>query len=374
MGHLDRRRRAFTLVELLVVIAIIAVLIALLLPAVQQAREAARRASCKNNLKQIGLALHNYHDTYGQFPLSYDPSPEIWRKNPNNRFYGAGQEPAGAISWIASMLPFIDQAPLFDKLRSTGAFELPLNGAGARGSGAGYDSPVAQQVMQTPLQVVMCPSNPQDIMHAQGSGFLRNNMGGWPNACGSGVHAARTDYVGNMGFVWTGWKDCQDMLPVHPTGNTSTVQWSNQNWVTTYSEDWDNYPAVRGCFWSRGSAKISQITDGTSMTIAVFENHHWRFRSNPSRMNRCTGWIAPTCALDALDGRINSDYRSEAHGHNHDGWDQDCRCTGWTSSHPGGAHALMADGAVKFFSENLDWNRVQRGLGSGSGSEVFELP
>ncbi|MEZ5943573.1 MAG: DUF1559 domain-containing protein [Planctomycetaceae bacterium] len=90
------RRRGFTLIELLVVIAIIAVLIALLLPAVQQAREAARRSQCKNNLKQIGLALHNYHDTFSTFPM------------------GATRIAEG-LSWHVAILPQMEQAPLFDK-------------------------------------------------------------------------------------------------------------------------------------------------------------------------------------------------------------------------------------------------------------------
>src|SRR5512135_1528420 len=94
------RRQAFTLIELLVVIAIIAVLIALLLPAVQQAREAARRSQCKNNLKQIGLAMHNYHDVANCFPVSIG-----WNQN---------QSRNGAFSDKVMMLPYLDQAPMYN--------------------------------------------------------------------------------------------------------------------------------------------------------------------------------------------------------------------------------------------------------------------
>jgi len=105
------KRRAFTLIELLVVIAIIAVLIALLLPAVQQAREAARRAQCKNNLKQLGIALHNYHDVHSVFPpyVTYDQGkdcpggPDGWTNT-------------GGYSWRVMLLPFIDQAAAFNQI------------------------------------------------------------------------------------------------------------------------------------------------------------------------------------------------------------------------------------------------------------------
>src|SRR6202008_1315417 len=101
ISAVQRRHRGFTLIELLVVIAIIAVLVALLLPAVQQAREAARRAQCSNNLKQMGLALHKYHDTNTVFPPG---SQSNWRT-----------------SMFVSMLPFLDQGPLFDAIGNTGA-------------------------------------------------------------------------------------------------------------------------------------------------------------------------------------------------------------------------------------------------------------
>jgi prepilin-type N-terminal cleavage/methylation domain-containing protein len=374
---LKRARRAFTLIELLVVIAIIAILIALLLPAVQQAREAARRTQCRNNLKQIGLALHNYHDAFGQFPLNWDGSLPVWLKNQpgqGNVQVAAATRRESCISWISSALPYLDQAPLFNQLDATGLFRTPYN-AGPPGSGLGYDHPIVRQLAQTQLSVILCPSNGQALIAGEsGALFYFNSGSGWADGGGGGgttYRGARTDYVGNMGFVWTGWKDCQDMLPVHGDGNiNNSVQWSHQEWVNTYSEDWDNYPAVRGCFWARGSAKIAQITDGTSVTVAVFENHHWRLRNNPSRMNGSTAWVSPTASIDAADGRMNSDFTSNLHGHDENGWDQDPRCTGWTSIHTGGAHAVMADGAVKFVSENIDWRNVQKAITTGSGGET----
>jgi hypothetical protein len=231
----------------------------------------------------------------------------------------------------------------------------------------------------TPLTIMMCPSNPQDVIRSDGSGMLRNGMGGWPDACGLGFHGARTDYVGNMGFVWTGWKDCLDMLPGHkdsqlPNGDLNgnvpgTLQWSSQNWVTTFGEDWDWYPNVRGAFWCRGSARMAHFTDGASNSVIVFENHHWRRRDRPGLINHCFAWAGPSCALDAADGAINSEADSDLHGHNDNTWQDDCRCVGWTSIHTGGAFGLFGDGAVRFVNENVDWNTVQRAIGSSGGGE-----
>ncbi|MEQ9067181.1 MAG: DUF1559 domain-containing protein, partial [Gimesia chilikensis] len=100
-----KNRKAFTLIELLVVIAIIAILIALLLPAVQQAREAARRNSCKNNLKQIGLALHNYHETFSARP----PGSIVYFNG--TKYYGHGW------TWHASILPYLDQVPMYNQIQ-----------------------------------------------------------------------------------------------------------------------------------------------------------------------------------------------------------------------------------------------------------------
>ncbi|NOX55774.1 MAG: DUF1559 domain-containing protein, partial [Planctomycetes bacterium] len=110
MSKRFRFRRGFTLIELLVVIAIIAILIALLLPAVQQAREAARRTQCRNNLKQIGLALHNYHDVYGVFPPALINSGRQGDRNTNGPVLNA-------TAWIM-LLPYVDQAPLYEQYNS----------------------------------------------------------------------------------------------------------------------------------------------------------------------------------------------------------------------------------------------------------------
>jgi prepilin-type N-terminal cleavage/methylation domain-containing protein len=376
-----RGRRAFTLIELLVVIAIIAILIALLLPAVQQAREAARRTQCRDNMHNIGLAIHNYHDQYGQFSHNYDPSTEIWKKTPRAQLPRYG----GMISWITASLPFMDYGPLYNELQAVGAFEADMQVFNST-SGRGYDDPRAKKVAETVLPVFLCPSNPQAKFHSEGSGWLREAYGNYPNVCVDGNPSradlartsARHDYSGNMGFVWTGWKDCREMVPFQgDPGSTGYagpgLQWSSQHWVCAYNEDWDWYPMVRGCFWARGAARISEIPDGTSQTVAVIEDHHWRFKRRPSFLNRNTAWIGACSAIDDTGHVINSDYQSNLdQTGNHNTWDQDCRCTGWTSAHQGGAFALMADGGVRFVNENIDWNRVQRAICTAAGGETID--
>src|SRR5260370_14592072 len=135
-GFAPRRRGGFTLIELLVVIAIIAILIALLLPAVQKVREAAARVSCTNNLKQIGLALHSYHDTNGYFPPGYLDGNTDPNSTPDNDV-GPGW------GWAPFLLPYLEQGNVYNQIN----FKV----------GVGVGSTTA--ISQLPLKIFQCPSD-----------------------------------------------------------------------------------------------------------------------------------------------------------------------------------------------------------------------
>lgn len=332
-------RQAFTLIELLVVIAIIAILIALLLPAVQQAREAARRTQCRNNLKQIGLAMHNYHDNFNQFPQNYEAT--------RNRD-GNGRART-SVSWLTASLPYFDQAPLFNQVD----FNNTLEAGGTQQRNA-LDNAAARIVRVTKLTALLCPSNPQ---RATGPAAGNYDGGGW-HGNGRDFEAARTDYVGNMGFVWTGWKDCG---PDNPQGSTP---WVNPELL--YNENGDNLPRVGGVFWWLGTAKISDIVDGTSNTVGVFENHHWNFSKRfPGEQNKAIAWFTPIGAIDVMQKPINFSADAVAGGNGGD----DTRCSAFSSTHVGGAHALMCDGTVRFISENVGLS-VYQAIATRAGGEV----
>ncbi|MCA9046851.1 MAG: DUF1559 domain-containing protein, partial [Planctomycetaceae bacterium] len=204
MSQRSSRHRGFTLIELLVVIAIIAVLIALLLPAVQQAREAARRSQCKNNLKQIGLALHNYHDTFTVFPPGYIT------RNINNTAM-ATMESGPGFAWGTMILPYIDQAPLYNH------FDFNEDATDHHNAEHGSEF----------LPVFACPSDPQP------NKFTVTDGGGTTYELGS------ANYVGIFGY------GSVTMNAGQPQGD--------------------------GLFYRNSRKGMRDVTDGTSNTIMVGE-------------------------------------------------------------------------------------------------------
>ena len=290
-----RSRRGFTLIELLVVIAIIAILIALLLPAVQQAREAARRTQCRNNLKQLGLALHNYHDVHLTFPPS-----SIWTVDSgNNRI-----KPTSARSWIFHLLPYIDQANLFNQ---------------ANNSLAADEDPISSQH----LVALACPSDPKS-----GSKVTFTIEMGTTSYLGNGGHRG----IGSNQFYY----DCS------PVSDLSS-----------------------GAI-NRRPVRMSQFTDGTSNTLLAGErgivtqfggygmwnfsllgcaNGHgdtvmthdiWQFAVSNGGLNYIGGFRPP----DDFGNLAGDDIFH------------------WWSYHSGGGHFLLTDGSARFVSYNTDYNTM----------------
>lgn len=331
----NRGRRAFTLIELLVVIAIIAILIALLLPAVQQAREAARRTQCKNNLKQLGLAMHNYHDVFKSFPQN------------TSRITGTATAANSMpqFSWLVNTLPYLEQASLFSAFSYDQNVDDGAGGtiAGDRNhNGIGVNAALATKVMQA----FLCPSNPQ-------GGVRTNQISGGYRWNGT-TPKAGTDYVGNLGHVWHGWKDCgavPDALVNNalPGLNLGTRGQPGTPWIN--GENAGSAGQSNGVFKFIGGTSIRDLTDGTSNTIAVFENMHWRggngavFRKDVSQYS---GWVTPLGAMHNMRNPINNTKADWQQNQN------DLRCESPSSFHTGGVQILLADGSVHFLNENVD--------------------
>lgn len=298
--HPCARRRGFTLIELLVVIAIIAILIALLLPAVQQAREAARRTQCKNNLKQLGLAMHNYHDVSKAFP------PGLVRQD-------TGHARAGNWAWGAMIAPYIDQAPAFNQLDVGGGPNMSraLNDGTLRG------------ILQTPIASVRCPSDVGPETHT-GSGTFRKHRDTIAN---SNRHEIVSNYVGNNGS--------HQVRPNigNPGGTTNN-----------------------GIFLRNSKRKIRDITDGTSNTILIGERRYKKVDGSGNQAQAALFW--------GSNGNSGGQDRSlasvTAGGHRKLNCPENNQCRrAYSSLHVGGVQFLMSDGAVRFISENIQHNTNQ---------------
>ncbi len=297
-----KRQRGFTLIELLVVIAIIAVLIALLLPAVQQAREAARRSQCKNNLKQLGLAMHNYHDNFNILPSTIF-STVNW-----------SAEEKG--SYLVRLLPYVDQAPLFNKIN----FAQPsIDGLTDPSNGKLFRSMV--------LPVLLCPSDPS------------------PDVWGD---RAKTNYAASMGNqAMPSYTSCPTYLGndfgTGPAGHGNSPD-PNQ---------------TSGPFSRVGyGARLAEFTDGTSNTILMGE-----IRPNCGD-HTVSGWYHFNAPWVATTGPINfpiscyNDTAVPSAGpcNQPNSWNT---TQAFKSKHVGGCHFVLADGAVRFISENINYTTFQ---------------
>jgi prepilin-type N-terminal cleavage/methylation domain-containing protein len=322
-------RHGFTLIELLVVIAIIAILVALLLPAVQQAREAARRSSCKNNLKQIGIAMHNYHDIHSTFPpayinqFNYDPTQGTDYKN------ALAAERCGW-GWGAFILPQLEQSSIFEKLNvGTIRIKDSLQSGGTEDRLA---------VMQTRIAAFRCPSDIGDEI---------NGSKQMTDAGGTARSTSTSNYlVMNSSRQW------------HYSVPGSDGAW-NTGPGTGVKGEWtppNSTEGPTGIFWRDSRVRISDVTDGTSNTLLVGERA-WQMTDGVNTYACRAGNVFGTntineqSSINAVLGSANQPINF-----NH------AQCLrGFSSLHRGGAQFVMADGAVRFLSENLDHNGVFTG-------------
>jgi len=299
MQHTQRRKlvRGFTLIELLVVIAIIAILIALLLPAVQQAREAARRTQCKNNLKQIGLALHNYHDMALSFP-------------PGTIF---GDDSYG---WGTFILPFLDQTNIYDRLDfNNWPDDLLASEGGFLPDTVQIVIPLQEGLTDQVLPVYICPTNSMQLTHSPfrpGAGDLGQDLGGH----------ARSDYKGCLG-----------------TGGGSVTG--------MFGKIKDTLRPTR----------IRDVIDGTSNTMAVGDGYteFMRAITGPPPPD-CSGNPDPNC--NARDFAVwvgtNNQHQNVVAETRLANIPNGARDDSFASQHTGGIQMLFADGSVTFISENID--------------------
>ncbi len=355
------RTRGFTLIELLVVIAIIAILIALLLPAVQQAREAARRTQCKNNLKQFGLALHNYEGTFGVYPMT-----NAQNYLPNTQGF----------SPQARLLPYMEQANLQNLLDFTQAgFSGPWN--------ALQPNPQFATAFATPLEVMLCPSDPAPTQNA-GAGESIYAGVNYMVSFGSGMGANydlrwRTD-----GIVY---ENSNARIRDVTDGTSNTVAMSEA--IRSVGADFTlpagtlpqfNYQATlngssgvnaalqpvqgmdgSGGGWSNGPAGV--INNPDLATIWPQKNS-WRGASSAALRGRGVSW-GHSGAVSTLTNGYNTPNSKIP--------DLVIHFTGFfgpRSWHTGGANVLLGDGSVRFLSDNID-TMLHRGLHSRDGGEVL---
>ncbi|MGD9857765.1 MAG: DUF1559 domain-containing protein [Planctomycetaceae bacterium] len=330
-----RRRSGFTLIELLVVIAIIAILIALLLPVVQQAREAARRTQCKNNLKQFGLAFHNYHDVYGMFA-----KPEILGLTIGTGAMGI----SSSTNWTTALLPYMEQNNVYDLLN------LNISPFAA----------VNQAAYKTIIPNFMCPSTPTD--NALVSWNIPAGIplaSGFPGVDGTWTFAGgRIDYEAISGI--------RAALSNAAYANFPGGSGGNRHGYSTWAVVVTDVPGVLAD-GGQGS-KIRDILDGTSNTILLSElagrnKLYWKRALQTSTAPFDKAWIQERTAGGGWGDPLKENWVKGTGFSGPETSSQGGLCpincsnqkdAGLYSWHTGGAHILLCDGSARFLNQNID--------------------
>ncbi len=350
-------RRAFTLIELLVVIAIIGVLVSLLLPAVQSAREAARRAQCTNNLKQIGIAMHNFENANGYFPPAFAiptsglPAALKSIVHPNLLYalpdtFGANWMSKATLtnpilhSWAVFALPYMEQQQVYN------SYNLEWNAVGLPGQGINHANHTA---ISTVVNSFICPSSGTEPVDRNGSSSIPLSALTGSNLNATGFHAAISDYAVNDGIeprVWqAGFADPPSSSSLPDSGK------------------------IKGLLYGNKLRKISEVRDGLSNTFLIAEDCG-RPELNVLG-NTVGGYVAGGGWADwesdySTHGYVASDpAQSRPNCHTN--------CTNDNedySFHPGGANKLFGDGSVRFIKQSMSMRVFARAL-SFQGGEVI---
>jgi prepilin-type N-terminal cleavage/methylation domain-containing protein len=348
-----RSRRGFTLIELLVVIAIIAILIALLLPAVQQAREAARRTQCRNNLKQLGIALHNYHDVFNMFTPN-----GVGR--PTEAIGGRYDQDWLAWSGFAMLLPYIDQSPIYNKIDFSYR----------------WDSNIAPNVnnnmARSRIPAFTCPTDP-----GANAGYTAA-MGPTSYGISTGPGSNWSLRTQPPGFATLHWgsrtRDITD-----GTSNTIAVSelqigLNNGQWTTGTGRRIPYYRVVVGSRLERSANTAGRVWNNSAAHIALINAY---YQTCTSMYDAGTGWDTASDEQGRwwAGGRVYwGPWLTTLVGPNKGpSCDLDVSVTDMdvkdpSSYHTGGVHCLLADGAVKFVSENIS-QAIWIGAGSINGNE-----
>jgi prepilin-type N-terminal cleavage/methylation domain-containing protein/prepilin-type processing-associated H-X9-DG protein len=302
-----RSRNGFTLIELLVVIAIIGILIGLLLPAVQKVREAANRAKCQNNLKQLGIALHNYHSAFDSFP--YGGKSYGWCA-------GTTDPVAYNANGLVLLLPYIEQTALFQEWDPTSASSTLNHGTPGNGNttpppaGTAAGQANNAQVESNPIPLLHCPADP-GIPTANGAPWYTPSSAATP-----------TGYMSNYDFI--AFASDTGAIPV-PLCHIWQKQPTDQRYM----------------FGENSTTRVADVLDGTSNTMAMGEMVYNCINGRTSSWGY-RGWVQT--GIDPGNFGINV-WTSGTYG-------QALKWGHMTSMHPSGANCLFADGSVHFVSEN----------------------
>jgi prepilin-type N-terminal cleavage/methylation domain-containing protein/prepilin-type processing-associated H-X9-DG protein len=321
------RRRGFTLIELLVVIAIIAVLIALLLPAVQSAREAARRAQCVNNLKQIALAMHNYHDTTGSFP----PQAVNFANDYGGTWFG----------WPQMILTTMEQMPLYNSCNFAVNICLPANNP---------------TVYLARINTFLCPSDDSDKIYTERWWAIRINLNSITNGSplnyitswGDNKTGSIFDYLSGEGtaFTWGCGKTFRGLFGECSAGAVTSIRECNDGTSNTFLAG-ENSPNLNGGLtWAN--------PDASAGTTVIPMNWFTNLKDGQREPNGDLCDHNPAILVTADHVRC---YRNYTYNF------------AFKSYHPGGANFGLADGSIRFVKQTIN-ARVYNALASRAGGEV----